>query len=222
MGFASTWERTRSTEAARPSASSGRSGLESPGTHRPSPGRSPSTGESYGLPTGALSLALTGLLPARAKLEAAAGCRASARSNAKLARTPVAAWLDQEVRDPVLRAMLEALFRLTSYTNAPGRMSAGAALAQLAFSSSQGVVYVDGGWQGLVDALFDAARRSAADVRTSASVIRAERRADGWSVRCDGGADVHCHTLVVAAGPRTAASLVDSKALDGWAATPSP
>jgi protoporphyrinogen oxidase len=48
-----------------------------------------------------------------------------------LAGTTLDAWLDTRAANPVLRATMHAIARLTTFTNAPERLSAGAAIAQM-------------------------------------------------------------------------------------------
>ena len=67
----------------------------------------------------------------------------------------LADWLDRG-RSPRVRWLLAALSRVTTYTHAPGFLSGRLALSQMRsvlHPRSKGVLYVDGGWQTLVDAL---------------------------------------------------------------------
>ena len=61
-------------------------------------------------------------------------------------------WFDDEGLPPDVRALFMTLVRVTSYTDAPDLMDAGAAVAQLQ-AGLQGVRYLDGGWQRIVDGL---------------------------------------------------------------------
>jgi phytoene dehydrogenase-like protein len=177
----------------------------------------------HGLPTGALSLALTGMLPARAKLEAARWlARLQTLGVEPLAGVSVRAWLEASVKDPALRTLLAALFRLTSFTNAPDLASAGSSVAQLAYSSRQGVVYVDGGWQTLVDPVLTVVWEAGAMVRTGAMVTAAEHGPGGWTIRGSDGPATSCRTLVLATSPGVARCIVRSEALDAWAASTVP
>jgi phytoene dehydrogenase-like protein len=71
---------------------------------------------------------------------------------ARLAGRSVTDWFDDEDLPPDVRALILALVRVTSYGNAPDLMDAGAALLQLR-AGLQGVRYLDGGWQRVVDGL---------------------------------------------------------------------
>src|SRR5205814_4371868 len=81
----------------------------------------------------------------------------------------VADWLRE--MPPATAALLEALVRLTTYALAPGQQDAGAALRQLQLGQ-HGVLYLDGGWQTLVDG-----SRAAAEQAHVRCVARAAVRA---------------------------------------------
>ena len=49
----------------------------------------------------------------------------------QLQNITVAEWLEQTIRHPQVRALVQTLFRLATYSNDPHHQSAGAALAQL-------------------------------------------------------------------------------------------
>lgn len=121
-----------------------RLGLAPRGGVVPATGRVLRAGTLHDLPGSVASLWSTTALSASDKL----------RLGAWLARPPapgtVASWLAPA--SPALRDLLSGLVRLSSYAHAPGVMSAPAAFAQLRRALS-GVLYLDGGWQSLVDTL---------------------------------------------------------------------
>jgi len=66
------------------------------------------------------------------------------------------AWLDRIAPGPRARRFLEAMIRVSTYTNAPQLLSAEIALHQLQSAigpSAKGVAYIDGGWRTLVTQL---------------------------------------------------------------------
>jgi phytoene dehydrogenase-like protein len=65
---------------------------------------------------------------------------------------------------------MEALFRLATYCNEPERMSAAAALGQLR-RAIRGVIYVDEGWQKIVDALHSSAVAAGVNFVTSSRIV---------------------------------------------------
>lgn len=167
-------------------------------------------GAKHALPGGFVSLLTTGLFGLPAKLETARLLASFGRIDpAPLARTSVAEWLSRSIRHPDVRALVEALVRVSSYGNDPVRMSAGSAIAQVQAALGQGVLYLDGGWQTLVDGL--GAVAAAAGVRrlTSARAASVARAGDGWSLRLADGATVDASAVVLAVGPDAAAALLD-------------
>src|SRR4051794_7619929 len=148
-------------------------------------------GRAHTLPGGFVSLLTTSLFGAADKLEAARFLASFPRVEADvLQRTSVADFLGRTLRQPGVRRLVEALFRLSTYANDPARMSAGTAVAQLQLALKAGVIYVDGGWQTLVDGLRDEAEARGARVITGAGVaavehdgaVRAIRLRDGRRV----------------------------------------
>jgi phytoene dehydrogenase-like protein len=180
----------------------------------PSHGLAIHGGRRFVLPMGPASLLSTGLLGWGAKIEQA---RVLARLRgvdvAALASVPLAEWIERQVRDPTLRATIEAFVRLTTFANAPERMSAGAAMQQLRRAQTSGVAFLDGGWQTLVDGATAAARAAGVRIETAAHVTDAEARDGSWAVRRIDGASIAARAIVVAAGPGVAAAIVRSPAL---------
>ena len=83
------------------------------------------------LPTSPRGLLRTAALGARGKLEVArfvASVGSRGAGSERWARASVAEWLDDHFHDPRARLFAEALIRLSTYTNAPELVSAGAAL----------------------------------------------------------------------------------------------
>lgn len=66
----------------------------------------------------------------------------------------IATWLDHHGGPPRARALLETLLRVTTYSN-DFTHDAALALRQLRRGFTKGVIYVDGGWQTLVDGLMN-------------------------------------------------------------------
>jgi len=81
------------------------------------------------------------------------------RTRAKdVAGLTASAWLDRIAPGPRARRFLEAMIRVSTYTNAPDLLAAETALRQLQSAigpSAKGVAYIDGGWQTLVGQIED-------------------------------------------------------------------
>lgn len=136
-------------------------------------------GESHRLPAGAWSILTTSLLGGRAKIEAARILLRLRRIDpAPYAAMTAREWLDRSIADPSLRQVMEAYIRLATYTNAPEELSAAAALAQLKLVL-RGVLYVDEGWQKLVDGLHSHAVAAGVTFVTSSRVVAVDHDEQG-------------------------------------------
>jgi phytoene dehydrogenase-like protein len=150
------------------------------------------------LPADARSLVRTPLLGWPAKV-AWARLASSLRTLdvGPLAGVTLADWLDAEVRHDSVRRLVELLVRVSSYTNAPELMSAGAAIAQLRLGL-RGVRYLDGGWQSMVASLRATALELGAHVERG-EVTSVEYDGTVWTAVA-GGSSWSAATVVVAAG----------------------
>jgi phytoene dehydrogenase-like protein len=152
------------------------------------------------LPAGALALLSSRLLTVGAKWELARVLARLPRLDASAADgTSLAEWLRRNVRHDSVAELLRTLFRVATFVDEPGRMSAGASLGQLQLALQKNVLYLDGGWQTLVDGLARRAREAGAQIVTRADVAGLEL--DGarvGGVRLENG-DVWTAPFVLAA-----------------------
>ncbi|MFI5317796.1 MAG: FAD-dependent oxidoreductase, partial [Myxococcota bacterium] len=183
------------------------------------PGKSPATsgglaycaGKLHALPDGALSLLTTGLLGPGEKLELG-------RLLARVPRIDAAAetgcsldeFLAREVRSVRVRDVVLAIVRVTSYSNAPRHVSAGAALEQLALGLGGGVRYLDGGWQRMVDSLLAAARAAGVTLRCGVRIERVVHDGAARGVVLAAGERLAADAVVLALGPVEASALLDA------------
>ena len=175
------------------------------------------------LPAGFLSLLATGLLSLPAKLELSRLLAGLGAVDARaLDGVSVKEWLARRLSQAGTRALLEALFRLTTYVNDPDRLSAGAAIDQLR-AGLRGVLYLDGGWQTLVDGLRQAALAAGVRLLTRAQVTAVEHGVSAGGVRLADGSVCTAGAVVLATDPTTAAALAPrSASLASWAAQAAP
>ena len=169
-------------------------------------------GAKHTFPAGALSLLMTSLFGLSAKLEAARLLASVAKIDGnRVMNVTVREWLDQNVSHAEVKDLMLAVFRLATYTNAPDLMSAGAALEQLKKAQDKSVLYLDSGWQTLVDSLRDAATRGGVKVETGMRVEAVTRDTTGAisGVRLAEGIEVKASAVVVASGPSILADLVE-------------
>ncbi|WP_437966643.1 FAD-dependent oxidoreductase [Sorangium sp. So ce260] len=177
-------------------------------------------GAFHTMPSGALSLLTTGLFGLAAKVEMARVLGGlAALSPAPLAAVPVSAWLRDAFRTPEVRRVIGMLVRLTTYCADADRQSAGAALAQVQLALSQGVLYLDGGWQTLVDGLRRAAEAAGVEIVTGARATRVAAEGGAVSfVELANGERLGAGAVLLAASPRAAAALApDVPALAAYA-----
>jgi phytoene dehydrogenase-like protein len=117
----------------------------------------------------------------------------------ELAGVSVAEWLRRSLRSEKARASAGALVRVATFVADHESFSADAAVTQLKTVLVPGVRYLRGGWQSLVDALAEKAKRDGATLRTSAGVRGVERDGEGWAIALD-EETLRADILVVAAG----------------------
>ena len=163
--------------------------------------------------TGPRSLLATTSLSARSKVRLGRLWGGLARLDpAAVAGQSLRTWLDGRELAPDARAMVLALVRLGTYCGRPEELSADAALAQLQLATG-GVLYLDGGWSGLVEAL-----AGPLEVRTHHRLVALEQAAGRTvlALEADGGVDrVRARAVVLALGtPRATRALLGSD--PGW------
>ncbi|MEO8540792.1 MAG: FAD-dependent oxidoreductase, partial [bacterium] len=113
-------------------------------------------GKTFTLPVGGRSLMTSRLFGMRSRVEAGSHLMAL-RKDVTDHRT-VAAYLREDFKQAGAREYVEAFIRLATYANAPEVTSVRDAARQLA--GSGGVLYLDGGWQTLIESLASIATAS--------------------------------------------------------------
>jgi phytoene dehydrogenase-like protein len=166
-------------------------------------------GRLHALPVGFASIVSTGLLGPAEKLEAARLLRSLVElDTAALRGTSVTQWIEGAATGSGTRRLLHALVRLTAYANAPDLASAEECAAQLQRAFTTGVMYVDGGWQTIADALRDRAAEAGVAIHTSARVTAVEP----GRVTLAGAGAIEAGAVIIAASPPVARALVPSSA----------
>src|SRR5262249_34613920 len=119
---------------------------------------------------------------------------------------------------PQIRASLLAAARVTTYTNAPELQSAALFVGML--RKVPHVLYLDGGWQTLVDGLHRTAQDAGVRIVTGTRVVAIEHNEQVQGVRLAHGEFCAAEAVIVATGPVAASALVDGSehvALRRWA-----
>jgi hypothetical protein len=170
------------------------------------------------LPTGPGTLLRTTALGRRSKAQLGRLLGLLPRMDAaKLAGQSVDDWLGAHGLRPDAEAVVRAIIRLGTYVADMAELGADAAVVQLQAGASSGVLYLHGGWSGLVDGL-----RARVQVRPHHPVRRLEPAAGRVEVQvdtggCDGGALVTARAVVLAPGtPDAARALLAGAGDPGW------
>ena len=161
-------------------------------------------GRLHDLPTSAGTLAMTSLFRIRDKLAFARVFKAI--NDGATGEGAFAHWLDAQKLSPVVRASLEALGRLTGYTNGSAEISAAAILDQIRIGLA-GTLYLDGGWSMLANGLANAAREAGAELNTGARVERLLVEGRRSRLVMADGAEAVADATILALGPHEAAAL---------------
>ena len=120
-------------------------------------------------------------------------------------------WLDKNIHDINDAEIIKTIIRLNTYANDPDIQSIGPVLHQIYVASQAGgVMYLDGGWQTLVDGLLTVAKNANAKIVMGKKAIKVKRNdSSGWQVLLDNKTEVSAKIVIIAAGPMDAYSLFD-------------
>ena len=184
-------------------------GLEPAGRRPPASGAHVVLGDTlHPFPTGPGRLARTPLLSPASRIRFARLMTRMPRLDAaRLAGRSVTEWFDGDDLPDDVRRLVLTLVRVTSYGNAPELMDAAAAISQLR-AGLQGVRYLDGGWQGIVDGLVRTLAQAGGTLHAGTAVGAVE--ADGRSAQVHAAYGPVETTAVILAGlpPAEAARLL--------------
>jgi phytoene dehydrogenase-like protein len=156
------------------------------------------------LPVGLTSLVTTGLLGLSGKFELARIQTRLLHVDAKaIQHDTFASWLGANVGDAAVRGILEMLTRVTTFTNDPEHQSAGAAIEQLQLALRGNVLYLDGGWQTIVDGLRSAALSGGVRIVSNRHAVGFDRSGprEVGAVRLADGSSLRAGAVIIAAGP---------------------
>jgi phytoene dehydrogenase-like protein len=167
------------------------------------------------LPTSALSLLVTDLFDAKSKWEALSLLAKLGKLRAD-GDESLGNFLERTVRSSEVRALLALFVRLATYTHPVEGLRAADALSQLALATEPGVLYLDGGWQTLVDQATRELERAGGSLVREARATRVlvddgpeGPRAAGLVVD---EREARFDAVVLAVDPRSAAKLVPEDA----------
>ncbi len=118
-------------------------------------------------------------------------------------------WVDSEISDPMVRHLFYSICRLTSYTNAPTLQLAKPVLKQVKRSLHEGVLYVDGGWDTIVQSLKKQAEALGAEIVSNKNVINIEHHEQYQIIQCSDGTVIHVPNCIIAAPPKEAMNMLN-------------
>jgi phytoene dehydrogenase-like protein len=119
-------------------------------------------------------------------------------------------WLDKNIHDINDVEIIKTIFRLNTYANDPDIQSIGPVLHQINVGSRAGVMYLDGGWQTLVDGLLTVAKNANARIVMGGKATKVKKTdSSGWRVLLSDKTEVSAKIVVIAAGPMDAYNLFD-------------
>ncbi|MCZ8523283.1 MULTISPECIES: phytoene desaturase family protein [Paenibacillus] len=186
-------------------------GLRLPGGSPPTGGSALWQGEVVPLPGSPLRLLSTGLLSWSGKIELARLMTGLGKIDAlSLPRLSLREWAEQEVKDPMVRHIFYALCRTSTYSRDLDHQPAGIALRQLQRALKGGVLYLDGGWQTIIDQLRALALKAGvtiAENRSAAAILHSEGQVRG--LRLKDGETIHAPSVIATTSPASLFHLVD-------------
>jgi phytoene dehydrogenase-like protein len=170
------------------------------------------SGRLHPLPVSPASLLKTGAVGLRGKLQLAGFLNSLKDGNpADLEGLTVADWIGRQLSDPGAQMVARALVRLATYTNAPSVQCAAAALQQLQVSLA-GVLYLDGGWQSMVDRLSARAEEMGVHIETESHVNGVDAETAGFRVHQKDRDPIEAGAVIFATPPDVAGRLIGSAA----------
>ncbi|MGB3259300.1 phytoene desaturase family protein [Paenisporosarcina sp.] len=117
-------------------------------------------------------------------------------------------WAEREINDPMVRHIFYSLCRVSTYISAPTLQLAKPVLMQVKHGLNKGVMYVDGGWETIIQKLKKQAIESGAEIFYGKKVIEVEHHEQYQSIRCSDGELYHVPACIIAAPPKETLKMV--------------
>jgi phytoene dehydrogenase-like protein len=169
-------------------------------------------GKLYTAPIDPLTLLRTSLLSAADKLELVRLFAAIPQIQAQsFQHMSVQEWLDRAIRRPRVRQFMEANARTFVYSAALDLVSADVFIVKTQLALKHPVLYIDGGWQTLIDGLHHKAEQAGTRIESGTrveSVIQQAGQVQG--VHLSNGSTRYASAVIIATSPQEAAKLIDA------------
>jgi len=118
-------------------------------------------------------------------------------------------WVEQEFNDPMTRHIIYAMLRTNSYARAIDHQMAGPALRSVARTlKKHSIVYIQDGWQTLVDQLYEKAIRSGVTMITGKNATGIEHDGAVRRIRFADGQEMDVAHVIAATPPAVTARLL--------------
>ncbi|MGF7033847.1 phytoene dehydrogenase-like protein [Paenibacillus mucilaginosus] len=185
-------------------------GLRLPGGSPPASGFAIWQGRVVPLPGDPLKLLSSRLLSWSGKMEFGRLMLGLSKIDTiSLPRISLREWAEREVRDPMVRHIFYALCRTSTYSRDIDHQPAGPVLLQLQRSMKGGVLYLDGGWQTIVDQLRELAVKAGvtfAEGQAVEEILHDDGQVSG--IRLKGGGTLRVSAVLAAVSPASLFHLV--------------
>jgi len=159
-------------------------------------------GKMHGFPTGAGALFWSTAFGFADKLRLARVLGALGEARARQGES-MRSWIDRQGSERGARNMLGALTRLSTYAADLELLEAGFARRQVQMARRASVLYLDGGWQSLVEGLAQKARSLGAEIRTECGVASVRGvSVRGRAVVLRTGESIEADGVILAIPPR--------------------
>ncbi|SMO67848.1 phytoene desaturase family protein [Melghirimyces algeriensis] len=175
----------------------------------PFQGKSPDTSQSVAIwknqtipmPSGLSSLFSTKLLSWQGKWELSRLMLSLNRNDfSSIGPISLREWAETEITDPMVRHLFYALCRTATYARNLDHLLASVVLRQVQRSLKDGVLYVDGGWQSLIEGLREQAVAAGVIIHTRENVVKIEHDGKVQNIFLDGGEKLEAPFLIVTTG----------------------
>ncbi|EJQ51137.1 hypothetical protein IEQ_02077 [Bacillus cereus BAG6X1-2] len=180
------------------------------------PGGMPSTkahgiwkGDVFTIPTDFRSILSTPLLSWSAKVQfSRLMIHLGKLDVGKVQKMSLSTWVENEIKDPMVRNIFYALCRTTTYTFAPTIQLASSVLKQIQLSMKEGVLYVDGGWETIITKLRDIANNVGVQFSANKHVLEIEHYEDKQRIHCFDDELFEVGTVIVTTPPKEACKII--------------
>lgn len=126
-------------------------------------------------------------------------------------------WINKNIHNIDVKDLVKMFSRITTYANDIETQSAGATIIQLQIAFAGGVIYLDGGWQTLVNGLTAAAQEAGVKILTGKRVTKIENVNNNtslpWLIHLSDGNTISSQALIMAVGPKDVYDLLKQSSL---------